>query len=648
MKKFSLSSIGMVRVGVASPDLRVADVEFNTEKICEAISEAAKENCFLVLFPELCITSYSCADLFFQSHLLNSVWDALERIADKTKKTFSTVIVGAPIADGGKIFNCGIVISLGKILGIIPKTYLPNYSEFYEERWFSSSRETTTKEISFRGEKIPFGTDILFQEEKFSSLIFGVEICEDVWAVEPMSSNQAAAGATLLLNLSASNELLGKAWYRTMLVQSQSARCLAAYAYSSAGAGESTTDLVFSGHCLIAENGGILAETPRFEFATQIAYADVDIERLVNERQKNTSYASVQHGINFRTVKFSLPETQTEKFFRSIPQNPFVPADDAERTNRCREIFSIQTTALAKRLRHTGSKSVTLGLSGGLDSTLAILVVTKAFDKLGLERRGINAITMPGFGTTARTKSNAEILAQHLGVNFLTIPIADAVRQHFKDIGQDENLHDITYENSQARERTQILMDYSNKVGGFVIGTGDLSEIALGWSTYNGDHMSMYAVNSGIPKTLVKYLVKWSAEEEFSGEVSKILLDIVDTPVSPELLPPDAEGNIAQKSEDTVGPYVLHDFFLYHCVRLNYSPKKIFLLASLAYEEIFSQEEIRKWLEVFYKRFFTQQFKRSCIPDGVKVGTVALSPRGDWRMPSDAVANLWINELKSL
>jgi NAD+ synthase (glutamine-hydrolysing) len=647
MKK-TLSELGLIRIGVASPELRVADVEFNTQAILKAIDDAVLKECYFLLFPELCITGYTCADLFFQSSLLNAVLKSLETIAEHTAKTYSTAIVGAPIADGGKIFNCAVFISDGKILGIIPKTYLPNYAEFYEERWFSSSRETTAKEIVFKNEKIPFGTDILFKNELLKDCIVGVEICEDLWALEPMSSSQAAVGATLLLNLSASDEILGKAWYRRTLVQSQSGRCLAAYAYASAGAGESTTDLVFSGHSLIAENGAIMAETERFSFETQIAYADIDVEKLVHDRFKNTSYAYVQHGVNFREILFKTPETSAEELYRNIPQNPFVPANDAERAERCREVFSIQVTGLAKRLKHINSKAVTIGLSGGLDSTLAMLVIVKAFDLLKLDRKGIYAITMPGFGTTARTKSNAEILARELGVTFKTIPIHDAVKQHFKDIEHDESVHDVTFENSQARERTQILMDYANKVGGIVIGTGDLSEMALGWSTYNGDHMSMYSVNSGIPKTLVKYVVKWSAEEEFTGAVSSALLDIFETPVSPELLPPDKEGEIAQKTEESVGPYVLQDFFLYHCVRLNYSPLKIFWFAKIAFKGTYSDAEIVQWLKVFFKRFFSQQFKRSCIPDGVKVGSVALSPRGDWRMPSDARADVWLKEVELL
>jgi NAD+ synthase (glutamine-hydrolysing) len=647
MKK-TLSEIGLVRVGVCAPELRVADVEFNTQMIVKAIDDAVLKECYFLLFPELCITGYTCADLFFQSSLLKAVLKSLETIAEHTAKTHSTVIVGAPIADGGKIFNCAVFISDGKILGMIPKTYLPNYAEFYEERWFSSSRETTVKEIVFKNEKIPFGTDILFKNEVLKDCIVGIEICEDLWALEPMSSNQAAAGATLLLNLSASDEILGKAWYRRTLVQSQSGRCLAAYAYASAGAGESTTDLVFSGHSLIAENGAIMAETERFSFETQIAYADIDVEKLVHDRFKNTSYAYVQHGNQFREILFKTPETSAEELFRNIPQSPFVPANDAERAERCREVFAIQVTGLAKRLKHINSKAVTIGLSGGLDSTLAMLVIVKAFDLLKLDRKGIYAITMPGFGTTERTKSNADILARELGVTFKTIPIHDAVVQHFKDIEHDASVHDVTYENSQARERTQILMDYANKVGGIVIGTGDLSEMALGWSTYNGDHMSMYSVNSGIPKTLVKYVVKWSAEEEFTGEVSKALLDIFETPVSPELLPPDKEGKIAQKTEESIGPYVLHDFFLYHFVRLNYTPLKIFHFAKNAFKGTYSDAEIVQWLEVFFKRFFSQQFKRSCIPDGVKVGSVALSPRGDWRMPSDARADVWLKEIELL
>lgn len=646
----SLSSYGLVRVGVAAPELKVADVDFNTQHIIKTIELAAKDECFLLVFPELCITGYTCADLFFQHTLRQKAWEALAIIAEATAKFKSTVVVGAPISLTGRLFNCAILISRGQLKGIVPKTFLPNYSEFYEDRWFASSREAPLhlKSVIYGNQTIPFGTDLLFRIEEIPDAVIGIEICEDVWAVQPPSSEQAVAGATLLFNLSASNEILGKQYYRRLLVESQSGRCIAAYAYASAGVGESSTDLIFSGHSLIAENGSTLAETKRFSMKTELAIADVDIERLTNERNKNTSYAFSQHPPVFRFVSVSIPDASAAKIHRRVVSRPFLPSDKKQRTDRCKEVFSIQTAGLAKRLKHIGAKTVSIGISGGLDSTLALLVCVKAFDQLGLDRKGIHTITMPGFGTTDRTKSNAEILSEKLGTTFRTVPIGPAVLQHFKDIGHDGKTLDITYENSQARERTQILFDIANQVNGIVIGTGDLSELALGWCTYNGDHMSNYGVNSSIPKTLVRNVIEWSSEEEFTGEVAKVLRDICDTPVSPELLPPDEKGEIQQKTEDSVGPYLLHDFFLYNVLRMNYSPSKILWLAEHAFKGEFDRATILHWLKTFYKRFFSQQFKRSCIPDGVKVGTVALSPRGDWRMPSDAQADSWLKELDTL
>ena len=643
-----LVAFGMVRIGVASPELRVADVDFNFAEICRVAKHAQQQQCNLVLFPEMSLTGYTCADLFYQQQLQQQVSDALLKLMDFTALNGITVIVGVPISLAGRLYNCAAFISAGKVCGLVPKTFLPNTGEFYEQRWFSSAPQCGNDFYLLGEQQIPFGTDLLFQAADFPAALIGIEICEDAWSVAPPSGSQALAGATLLLNLSASPEILGKQAYRRNLVASQSARCLAAYAYASAGPNESSTDLVFSGHSLIAENGQILTETQRFQFSSQLAIADVDLDRLVGERQRNSTFASGRPELDFNIQPFTLAQPQVETLQRKIGKTPFVPPDDVERSARCEEIFHIQTSALIKRLRHTGCKTVVIGLSGGLDSTLALLVAAKAFDRLGLSRQGIVAITMPGFGTTARTRGNAESLAELWGTKLRIISIDPAVRQHFKDIGHIETDHDVTYENCQARERTQILMDVANQVGGLVIGTGDLSELALGWCTYNGDHMSMYAVNCGVPKTLVRYLVDWCATAEFSGEATAVLQDICATPVSPELLPPDANGNIGQLTEKVVGPYELHDFFLYQVIRMHFPPQKVLMLASQAFGSEYSTGELLKWLRQFYRRFFSQQFKRSCLPDGPKVGTVALSPRGDWRMPSDAAVDLWLSQLEEL
>jgi len=641
-----LSVHGLVRIGVVSPEHRVADIAFNCEQIRKAVS--ANAECRFFLLPELCVTAYCCGDLFFQSLLLEQAQQALFELAAFSAEKKLTLVVGAPVAQGGRLFNCAVFISCGRILGLVPKTFLPNTQEFYEERWFSSSADRSADFVEWRGEAIPFGPDLLFRAEGLPDCVIGIEICEDGWVANPPSGQMAVSGATLLLNLSASPELLGKEAYRRALVQANSARCLAAYVYASAGPGESSTDLVFSGHSLIAENGAVLAETERFQFASQTIVADIDIERLVNERLKNNSFAASRSATAYRTIDFTLPEAVAAPLLRPVPATPFVPVAAEERAERCQEIFEIQTTGLAKRLRHVNCSRAVIGISGGLDSTLALLVAVKAFDKLGYDRSGIEAVTMPGFGTTGRTRGNAERLAELLGVNLRVISIDAAVRQHFADLGHDETLHDITYENAQARERTQLLMNISNQVGGLLIGTGDLSELALGWCTYNGDHMSMYGVNGGVPKTLVRYLVAWCAEAEFAGETGDILIDVCETPVSPELLPPDENGEIKQRTEDKVGPYLLHDFFLYHCVRLQYRPAKILFLAQQVFADQFSDEVLRQWLQVFYRRFFSQQFKRSCLPDGPKVGSVVLSPRGDWRMPSDACVALWLRDLEKL
>ncbi len=641
-----LSAQGMVRIGVISPEHRVADIAFNCERIRQAVSAAG--DCRFFLLPELCVTAYSCSDLFFQSLLIEQAQHALFELAEFSAEKQLTLVAGAPVAQGGRLFNCAAFISCGRILGLVPKTFLPNTQEFYEERWFSSAHDRTADFVEWRGEAIPFGPDLLFRAAGLPDCVIGIEICEDVWVANPPSGRMAVKGATILLNLSASPELLSKESYRRELVKSQSARCLAAYVYASAGPGESSTDLVFSGHSLIAENGALLAESKRFRFESQTILADIDVERLINERVKNNSFAASGDEAAYRVIDFPLPEATATPLLRPVPATPFVPPQEAERAERCHEIFEIQTTGLAKRLRHVNCARAVIGISGGLDSTLALLVTVKAFDKLGLDRSGIEAITMPGFGTTDRTRGNAERLAELLGVNLRVISIDAAVRQHFADLGHDETVHDITYENAQARERTQLLMNISNQVGGLLIGTGDLSELALGWCTYNGDHMSMYGVNGGVPKTLVRYLVAWCAEAEFSGEISDILNDVCATPVSPELLPPHENGEIKQRTEDKVGPYLLHDFFLYHCVRLQYRPGKILFLARQAFAGQFSDAELRHWLQTFYRRFFAQQFKRSCLPDGPKVGSVVLSPRSDWRMPSDACVALWLKELEAV
>ncbi len=643
-----LQTYGMLRVGVATPELKVADVHFNAAEIRNVAKTALEKQCRFVLFPELCLTGYTCADLFFQQQLQQGVEQALLELAEFTAQNRLTLVAGLPFALAGRIYNCAAVISNGEICGLVPKTFLPNSGEFYEQRWFSSADECRVDACTVGGRKIPFGADLLFRAEDMPQALIGIEICEDAWSVAPPSGSQALAGATLLLNLSASPEILGKQAYRRQLVAAQSARCLAAYVYASAGPNESTTDLVFSGHSLIAENGRILAETERFRFGSQLVAADIDLDHLVGERQRNSTFASGKPLRDYRVQAVSIQAEPVGRLQRPLNRRPFVPANDDDRAARCQEIFQIQTSGLIKRLRHTGSRHVVIGLSGGLDSTLALLVCVKAFDRLGLDLSGIVALTMPGFGTTARTRGNAEELAGQLGLALRVVAIDQAVSRHFVDIGHDPRQLDITYENSQARERTQILMDVANQVGGLVIGTGDLSELALGWCTYNGDHMSMYAVNAGVPKTLVRYLVDWCATEEFSGRTTGILRDICATPVSPELLPPDAEGNIGQFTEQVVGPYELHDFFLYQVVRMGFPPRKVLFLAEQAFAPDYPRPELLQWLRHFYRRFFAQQFKRSCLPDGPKVGTVALSPRGDWRMPSDASAALWLEQLERL
>lgn len=631
---------GFVKVAGATPKIRVADCEFNANQIIAQINEAEKNGASLVVFPELCVTGYTCSDLFLQSALLNAAKDAVKKIVFETAELDIISILGTPIALRQSLFNCAVVIYKGKILGIVPKINIPNYSEFYEARHFTSGKDFDEGLFEFNGfDNVYFGSNLIFACRQMPDFSFAVEICEDLWTPESPSVELALAGANIICNLSCSDDVIGKAQYRRNLVKMQSGKLICGYIYSDSGFGESTTDMVFSGQNIISENASILAESKRF--TTGIIYADVDVAKLSSERRRTNTFPHKKD--NF-VIEFDMNLKRT-RLSRTFPQMPFVPADKTDLANRCEEIITMQATGLATRLAHTGIKNVVLGLSGGLDSTLALIVCVHAFDMLFLDRKNIHTVTMPCFGTTKRTKSNAQLLAEAYGVSFEDIDITLAVRQHFSDINHNESITDITYENSQARERTQILMDLSNKYSGLVIGTGDLSELALGWATYNGDHMSMYAVNVSIPKTLVRYLTAYEAEKS-EGILKNVLLDVLDTPVSPELLPPDNNGEIAQKTEDVVGPYELHDFFLYYLVRFGFSPSKIYYLAKQSFEGKYDNPTIKKWLTVFIKRFFSQQFKRSCLPDGPKVGSVTLSPRGDWRMPSDASVNLWLKDLE--
>lgn len=638
---------GFARVAAASPELRVADCQFNTEKIIEMIQEAKKQSVEYIVFPELCLTGYSCGDLFRHGSLLDSARDALLKIAKATEQSTMIVIVGLPLSVKGRLYNCAAVVQNGKVLGIVPKTNLPGYNEFYELRWFTEAQHLEVEEIKLGEAIVPLGADLIFVSAEDENLAFGVEICEDLWVPVPPSSFLAQAGASLLFNLSASNEIIGKADYRRSLVEGQSARCVAGYIYSSSNCGESSTDVVCSGHLIIAENGNVLAESDRFFFENRMSAADVDLDRLYFNRTNIGTFRGGKGGCSYRAIPFertSNGEIQG-KILRYIDKHPFVPGDSSKRDARCREILSIQTCGLEKRIRHTGLNKAVIGISGGLDSTLALIVSIRTMKQMGLPASNVQAITMPGFGTTDRTYDNAVNLIKNLGATFKEVNIKTACLQHFEDIGHDKDIHDVTYENVQARERTQILMDMGNKMGSIVVGTGDLSELALGWCTYNGDHMSMYGVNSGVPKTLVRYIIKWYADYEANETVKNILYDIMDTPISPELLPPSKTGEIVQKTEDILGPYEVHDFFLYHMLRCGAGPKKLLFLGRIAFGGQYTEQQLKKWLTVFYKRFFSQQFKRSCLPDGPKVGTVSLSPRGDWRMPSDASAQVWLQEL---
>ena len=632
---------GFVKVAAATPDIRVADVEFNTQNIINVMEEAQKNGAKILVFPELCVTGYTCSDLFDHSVLLKASRKALLEIAENTSDKDMLVFVGAPLEVNGKLYNVAAAMNQGEILGFTTKTFLPNYGEFYEMRQFTPGPQTV-REITFEGKKIPFGPQILFQAEGMEELVVAAEICEDVWSPIPPSIQAALEGATVIVNCSASDETIGKDTYRRALISGQSARLISGYIYANAGEGESTTDLVFGGHNIIAENGTVLKESSRY--VNEIVYSELDLQRITGERRKNTTFQLLDEETLVR-VPFTIEETKTF-LTRTFPKKPFVPSDEQTRAQRCEEILTIQAMGLKKRLAHTNARTAVVGISGGLDSTLALLVTARAFDMLGRDKKDIIAVTMPCFGTTDRTYQNACEMSKKVGATLIEVPIADAVNVHFRDIGHDPEDHSVTYENCQARERTQVLMDIANKTWGMVIGTGDLSELALGWATYNGDHMSMYGVNASVPKTLVRHLVKYAADDTKDEALKNVLYDVLDTPVSPELLPPK-DGDIAQKTEDLVGPYELHDFFLYFMLRFGYEPSKIFRIACMTFDGEYDKETIFKWLETFCRRFFSQQFKRSCLPDGPKIGTVALSPRGDWRMPSDACVAVWMKDLEA-
>ena len=638
---------GFIKVAAGSPRLTVADVDANAASIREMIFRANAGGSNLLVLPELCLTGYTCGDLFYSETLLNAAKNALIELAESTKGLLSAVVIGLPLRVRGKLYNCAAVLQGGRILGMIPKTYLPNYGEFYELRQFTpASDPTRPNQLFIGGQTVPFSEKLLFECAEKPEFTFSVEICEDLWTPDPPSRRLCQAGATVIANPSASDEVIGKRDYRRLLVSSTSARLLCGYVYSSADSGESTQDMVFAQHKMIAESGAILSENPPFG-ESDLIFSELDVDRLMIERHRTTSYSPIcEAPEEFTRISFSQPLRETI-LTREYPRFPFVPASDQKLAERAEEILHIQSCGLKKRVEHTRAKSLVIGVSGGLDSALALLVAVRTMDLLNRDRKDILAVSMPCFGTTNRTRSNAELLAEELGVSFREVNISESVRRHFADLDHDESVHDVTYENGQARERTQLLMDLANKFSGMVVGTGDLSELALGWATYNGDHMSMYGVNAGVPKTLVRYIVRYEASC-IGGKVGEILTDILATPVSPELLPATDEGEIQQRTEDLVGPYELHDFFLYYSQRFGFSPKKIFHLAKRSFAGVYSEEIILKWLRTFFRRFFAQQFKRSCLPDGPKVGSVTLSPRGDWRMPSDASANLWLKEIDAL
>ena len=661
---------GYVKVASAIPAVRVGDVAYSVEQIENLVIQAEGKGVEVIVFPELSLTGYTCQDLFRQQLLLDRVEQGVMRLMDFTRKLDIIAIVGAPIPVGNLLLNCAVVIQKGHVLGMVPKFYLPNYSEFYEKRWFASAQDLRDMELRYAGNVVNMTADIqLFRTA--DGVLFGIEICEDVWAPAPPSNKLALAGADIVFNLSASDELIGKHDYLKSLLSQQSARTMTGYVYSSCGFGESTQDVVYGGNAMIYENGKLLAEAARFSLEPQMMMTQIDVEKLRSERRGNSTYVNAQRNVKFSLLDkqfgiriidaFSKEMEREFKLERTVSPHPFIPAmEDMEVS--CEEIFNIQVMGLVKRLVHTHAETAVIGISGGLDSTLALLVCVKAFDKLKRSRKGIVGVTMPGFGTTGRTYNNAMELMRSLGITVKEVSIVDAVTQHFEDINHDISVHDVTYENSQARERTQVLMDMANKLNGMVVGTGDLSELALGWATYNGDHMSMYGVNASVPKTLIRYLVNYVAQREVDDRSAQTLQDIIDTPISPELIPADEMGNIQQKTEDLVGPYELHDFFLYYFLRFGFSPKKIFMLAKNAFienkskrvklgpndPETYDEETIKKWLRVFVRRFFSQQFKRSCLPDGPKVGSVSLSPRGDWRMPSDAMAAMWMQDAENM
>ena len=633
---------GFINVAAAVPVIKVADVDYNVQQIESLVAQAEGKGVEILVMPELCITGYSCQDLFREQLLLDKSEEGIIQLLDFTRKLDTILVVGAPVLVNSLLYNCAVVIQRGQILGVVPKTYLPNYGEFYEKRWFASAQDLNHTDIYLAGSPVHVSSEpLLFTT--CDGVKFGVEICEDVWAPIPPSNNLALAGADIIVNLSASDELIGKHDYLRTLLSQQSARTISGYVYASCGFGESTQDVVYGGTLMVFENGKLLAEGERFTLQPQIQICQVDIEKLRTERRQNTTFINAQRGAHANHIPAKAIAPKDFVLTRDVDAHPFIPRESDMQT-RCEEILNIQVSGLAKRLYHINAEKAVIGISGGLDSTLALLVTVKAFDRLGLDRKGIVGITMPGFGTTDRTYNNAIKLMQTLGVTIREINIAKAVEQHFEDIGHNIKQHDITYENSQARERTQILMDVANQVNGIVVGTGDLSELALGWATYNGDHMSMYGVNAGVPKTLIRYLVSYVAGEM----ATDTLLDIIDTPISPELIPADESGHIKQKTEDLVGPYELHDFFIYYFLRYGFSPAKIFIMAQKAFKDAYDDETIKKWLKTFCRRFFTQQFKRSCLPDGPKVGSVSLSPRGDWRMPSDASYSLWMKECEKL
>ena len=639
---------GFVKVAAAVPRVKIADCKYNAGQLESLIAIADGKGVQIITFPEMCITAYTCGDLFGQQLLLEEAEMGLMQILNNTRQLDIISILGMPIAVNSTVINAAVVIQKGKILGVVPKTYLPNYKEFYEQRWFTSALQVAEDNVRLCGQIVPMGTNLLFET---SDTTFGIEICEDLWSTIPPSSTLALQGAEILFNLSADNEGIGKHSYLRSLISQQSARCIAGYVFSSCGFGESTTDVVFAGNGLIYENGSELAHNKRFSLEEQLVISEIDVERLRAERRINTTFAASKGTVpsDKKPLRITTEFVNSKELnlTRTFDMHPFVPQGETL-NERCEEVFSIQVAGLAQRLVHTGAKTAVIGISGGLDSTLALLVCVRTFDKLELPRKNIIGVTMPGFGTTDRTYHNALSLMKSLGITIREISIKEACIQHFKDINHDINIHDVTYENSQARERTQILMDIANQTWGMVIGTGDLSELVLGWATYNGDHMSMYGVNGSVPKTLVKYLVKWVAENDIDEESRITLLDIVETPISPELIPADENGEIQQKTEDLVGPYELHDFFLYYFMRFGFRPSKIYYLANIAFKDIYDEETIKKWLSTFFRRFFNQQIKRSCLPDGPKVGSISISPRGDWRMPSDASSATWLKEIENL